>query len=166
MAQEMKVEGLDQVTKALKGISRRLDEELDTALVNAGRSIVGQAIRNIRENGSWTYGHLANLGGVQRADDGTVDAGFFELGEVRGYADVVEYGRRAGRMPPPDALAAWAYKKFQLKDWGEAFRRAWLIARSIGRNGTKPHPYLTPAMENGKYELEREVRNAIRRATE
>lgn len=166
MAQEMKVEGLDQVTKALKGISRRLDEELDTALVNAGRSIVGQATRNLNANSSWVTGHLANLGGVQRADDGTVDAGFFELGETRGYADVVEYGRRAGRMPPPDALAAWAYKKFQLRDLREAFARAWAMAKTIARNGTRPHPYLTPAMENGKYELEREVRNAIRRATE
>jgi hypothetical protein len=49
-------------------------------------------------------------------------------------------------MPPPDELAAWAYKRFHLKDWRVANAMGWAWAKAIAKKGTQPHPFFTPAV--------------------
>ena len=52
------------------------------------------------------------------------------------YAFPVETGRAAGRMPPVDAIKQWVIRK-GIASGAEADSAAFLIARSIGRRGTK-----------------------------
>jgi hypothetical protein len=48
----------------------------------------------------------------------------------------LEFGRRPGRMPPPQALEGWVRRKMGVS--GRDVRRvAFLVARRIGRRGTK-----------------------------
>jgi hypothetical protein len=52
------------------------------------------------------------------------------------YGPPVEYGRKAGRMPPVDAIKLWVVRKLQISG-DEADNAAWAIARHIGAHGTE-----------------------------
>jgi hypothetical protein len=52
------------------------------------------------------------------------------------YALPVETGRSAGKMPPVDAIKQWVIRK-GIANGREADSAAFLIARAIGRRGTK-----------------------------
>lgn len=52
------------------------------------------------------------------------------------YGWPVEEGRRPGRMPPVDAIQLWVTRKLGIGGL-EARRVAYVIARAIGRRGTK-----------------------------
>lgn len=53
------------------------------------------------------------------------------------YARWVEYGRKPGKPPPSDVMERWAQR---IGKPGMGF----VFARSIGKKGTKPHPFLMP----------------------
>lgn len=92
--------------------------------------------------------------------------------KVVGYARAVETGRRPGKMPPPDELRPWvemvmgagrtwrgmkggaAYVRKGSRKQSDSIARekqirsmSFLVARAIGKRGTKPHPYLLPAYD-------------------
>jgi HK97 gp10 family phage protein len=71
------------------------------------------------------------------------------------YARFVEEGRRPGRMPPPAALEGWARRKTG------SISAAFLIARAIGRRGTRPQPYLKPALDRNRQAIGREMGVAV-----
>lgn len=74
---------------------------------------------------SWKVVRLAN-GGAQLVNDAP-------------HAGVLEYGRRAGKkMPPLAPLVLWCRRKMGLSE-EEAKRAAFVIARKIAKDGTKPH---------------------------
>ena len=52
------------------------------------------------------------------------------------YAPSVERGRKPGKMPPVEAIRYWVIRK-GIADGPEADQAAFLIARAIGRRGTK-----------------------------
>lgn len=67
------------------------------------------------------------------------------IGRTRGvilnpiiYHDVVEDGRRPGKMPPVEALIPWVASKLGVPPGPERRAIAFLIARKIGRQGTRP----------------------------
>lgn len=73
------------------------------------------------------------------------------------YGRFVEFGRRPGRMPPPAALMGWVRRHSELRfarktasREADLRSRAFLVARAIGRRGTRPQPYLRPAYERNR----------------
>lgn len=64
-----------------------------------------------------------------------------------GYAGAVEFGRKAGRMPPVDIITQWVRRKLRVRDNKKAKSIGFAIAKSIARNGTKAYPFLAPAYE-------------------
>jgi len=140
------LEGGEQVRKALASADRTIVEAALKGLEAAAWNIVGDAQNNLRDNGSVVTGLLRQSGHAVRKGD-EVTAGFFDTtNRSGGYALYVEFGRRAGKMPPPDELAAWAYKKFHLQDWKAAASLGWAWAKAIARKGTQPHPFFVPAV--------------------
>jgi hypothetical protein len=145
------------------------------ALRTAGIKIVNDAKENLRDNGSIAQGQLRKSGRVQAVDNDpdAIDAGF-----PVPYAYFVEYGRRSGKMPPLHNIIEWLKKKtssakgiknafasaaaFEGRDI-ERYRRsiAFLIARSIAKHGTKPHAYLSPAVEKNKKAAADAIKDAI-----
>ncbi len=76
------------------------------------------------------------------------------------YGDYVESGRRKGaRMPPPSKLLNWIRVKRipRFRDKKGRFisyqSQAFLIARSIGKKGIKPFPFMTDAIEQAQIDL-------------
>jgi hypothetical protein len=73
------------------------------------------------------------------------------------YADIIEYGRRAGaRQPPSEVIARWAQRKLGLKK-KDAKRAGFLIARAIGRRGLKPRRVMTNQVPNILADFQTEI---------
>lgn len=144
-------------------MQRVMGENLAAArkgLQAAGLNIIADAKDNLRGNTSVVTGLLRASGKVQKVqgDDDAIDVGFFSE-KSKGYAFFVEYGRRAGKMPPPDEMAQYLRKKFGLA--ADAARQAgWAMARKIAKLGTRPHPFFAPAVKAN----ERKVADAIAKA--
>ena len=142
------VEGLDELLRKMDKLPAEVQRECFKAMQRASLDIIADAKTNLRVNGSVVTGNLRASGKVQKVDDKTLDVGFFSSDSDKGYASYVEYGRKPGKMPPPDILEAWAYKKFRLSH-KDARSAAWALARSIAKKGTKARPFFEPAVESG-----------------
>lgn len=143
------VEGLDELLRKMDRLPADVQRECFKAMQSASLDIIADAKGNLRVNGSVVTGNLRASGKVQKVDDKTLDVGFFSSdARDKGYASYVEHGRKPGKMPPPDILEAWAYKKFRLSH-KDARSMAWAMARSIAKKGTKARPYFEPAVESG-----------------
>ena len=142
------VEGLDELLRKMDSLPAEVQRKCFKAMQSASLDIIADAKSNLRVNGSVVTGNLRASGKVQKVDEKTLDVGFFSSDSDKGYASYVEYGRKPGKMPPPDILEAWAYKKFRLSH-KDARSAAWALARSIAKKGTKARPYFEPAVESG-----------------
>ena len=143
----IELEGMDQVRRALEACDPAIVKAAVDGLEAAAQDIIATAQDNLRANGNiGGTGLLRQSGHVIRKDN-DITAGFFDTtNKNSGYALYVEFGRRAGKMPPPDELATWAYKIFHLQDWKLATGLGWGLARRIAEKGTQPHPFFTPAV--------------------
>jgi hypothetical protein len=154
-------------------------------LEKAAMNIIADAKENLRGNESVVTGQLRASGRVQRAqdDDQALDAGFAST-----HAFYVEYGRRSGKMPPPELLVEWLRKKNlgnkaltsainilngKRRTRKNAYTRgdlllsaAWGLAKHIAKKGTKPHPFFGPAVEKNQKAVSdaitAEIQNAIK----
>ncbi len=119
------------------------------------RSITGQ----VRPLGARKAG---GLGATKAAGLGAQQVGLVGVvGTKLSYARAVEYGRRPGKRPPTASLRGWARRKTGSAD------NAYPVARAIGRRGTRPQPFLEPALEAKRGEIqrmfERELSAVVRR---
>ena len=166
MASPIEIEGFDRLFKALKLMGEDVKREASKGLQAAGLNVIVDAQENLRANKSVVTGLLRQSGKVQKIDDDNIDVGFFDTqNRQSGYAYFVEFGRRAGRMPPPDEIAQWAYKKFRLHDRKAAQQIGWALALKIAREGTKPHPFFMPALEKNKKQIVQVIQDAINSKT-
>lgn len=136
-------------------MQRRLDGCTSAArkgIRKAGLKIVNDAKENLRSNKSVVTGQLRASGKVQavEGDKDAIDAGFFGKDGKGGYAYYVEYGRRAGGFPPIDVIVQWVKKKLRIRKENEANGIGFMIARSIAKKGTKPHPFFAPAIDKNE----------------
>lgn len=159
------LEGVDQLLKALAKCDRAVVDAAMDGIEAGAAEMIANAKDNLRENSSVITGLLRKSGRVERKKD-EITAGFFDTtNRNSGYALFVEYGRRAGKMPPPDEIGAWVYKKFHLNDWKAANSLGWAIAKKIAREGTQPHPFFGPAVKKHQNKIVNAVRDAVRKAT-
>ena len=166
MEGSLSVEGLDKLLRGFDKAGKVVREAAMKGLQRAGLNIIADAQLNLRENRSVVTGLLRQSGKVQKVDEDNLDVGFFDTqNRQSGYAYFVEYGRRAGRMPPPDELAQWAYKKFQLHDRKEARAAGWAMAIRIAKEGTQPHPFFAPAIDKNRSKIIHAIRDAVNDAT-
>lgn len=161
----IELEGVDQLLKALAKCDRAVVDAAMDGIEAGAAEMIAEAKDNLRENSSVITGLLRKSGRVERKKD-DITAGFFDTtNRNSGYALFVEYGRRAGKMPPPDEIGAWVYKKFHLNDWKAANSLGWAIAKKIAREGTQPHPFFGPAVKKHQNKIVNAVRDAVRKAT-
>lgn len=186
------MEGVQDLMRAMEAKRVEINHAASQGLRTAGMGIIADAQVNLRRNGSWVTGLLANSGRViyggkgydtgssdarssREASDSLMgaaasgidlglDAGFFDSGPGSdGYARYVEYGRRAGKFPPLKALEEWVYKKLRVRDRKAARSIGFLIARGIARHGSKPHPFFNPAVQKYTPAIVRIITDAVRK---
>ena len=79
------------------------------------------------------------------------------------YAGSIEYGRDpAEEMPPVDAIERWVKRKGIAKG-KDARSTAFAIARSIQKNGTRPHPFLRPAKNEANVRKNEIIQKAVKK---
>ena len=130
-------------------------------LKDSAARIVAVAKTHLKDNGSVATGMLRNSGSVRPQVDGTVDAGFYAE-----YAYWVEYGRKAGGMPPVKLIKEWVRKKHITSNEKEIDSMAFAIAKNIAANGTKAKPFLTPSYEENKSRIDDIIQKAINEVTD
>ena len=88
------------------------------------------------------------------------------IGAHTRYAKAVERGSLPGGFPPLDDLVQWIrVKNIQPRDSEMSDRDlAYVIARSIARKGTKPQPYMEPALEAHRQKAAQRMNAAINAA--
>jgi hypothetical protein len=144
-------------------------------LVSFGMQIVAKAKDLLQANDSIASGLLRNSGRTVEQPDGTVDAGFYA-----NYAEFVEYGRKAGGMPPVDDLYQWVKRKHRRSKKNSALTAAaaftgknedqlarsaaWAIATDIKKRGTKAHPFLKPAYEQYRWKINKFMQAQVDKA--
>ena len=105
---------------------------------------------------------LANT--VNEAEDGKKT--YWLVGSGVEHAVYVEEGRRPGRMPPPRSLLDWI-KVARIRPRDPHMSQedlAYVIARSIGRRGIPPRPFLERALERKRSRLQQLLDQAVQRA--
>jgi hypothetical protein len=128
-------------------------------LKNLGQRIIADAQTRLRRKRNVATGLLINSGAVKEGGDNAILAGFPTV-----YAWYVEFGRRGKKhdvslkYPPFRFIYEWVRIRGLAADDKEARNVAFLIQRSIGENGSKPHPFLKPAFEKNKRLYEQVMR--------
>ena len=161
---EFRIEGVEGLDRDFERISRKVFKAAKTGLARAGMTVIADAQQALRTNGTNSTGLLSNSGKVQEINgEDALDVGFFAK-SGRGYAEYVEYGRRAGKMPPLKNIIEWARKKLRIS--GKAVQSAgYLIARKIAQKGTRPQPFFRPALERNSQAIERVISAAVASVT-
>lgn len=163
----IKVEGQQALKANLDKVAKELGAAGDKALQAVGLEIVAEAKVNLNANKTNNTGMLRSSGKVQKAEDGTVDAGFFSSEQQNGYAEYVEYGRgpskKKGAIPLEDSLKAWVHRKLGIAYGKELDSATFLIARKIHREGTKPQPFFAPAVKKIEDKFEEIISKYIKK---
>lgn len=163
----IKVEGQQALRANLDKVTKELGAAGDKALQAVGLEIIAEAKVNLNANKTNNTGMLRSSGKVQKAEDGTVDAGFFSSEQQNGYAEYVEYGRgpskNKGAIPLEDSLKAWVHRKLGIAYGKELDSATFLIARKIHRKGTKPQPFFAPAVKKIEDKFEEIVSKYIKK---
>lgn len=149
MSVKVNVQGIKELKISLEEFSERTEIEINKRLGAIGAAVLREAKTNLRNNGTNTFHNLERSGLVTDIEGG-VAVGFHAR-----YAAAVEFGRRAGKRPPMQPIDDWLNKKGLVTGQSPiAIRRrrsaAFLIARNIGRFGTRPQPFFYPAFEKYK----------------
>ncbi len=175
MAGNIELKVLDRdLSRALKGMRlwggktlRALGDDVKAATLNTA----ADAKANVKGNDSIATGQLINsIENEYRAgkQEGTVTVG-------ANYGGYLEFGRKAGGMPPVKFIFEWVRKKGVGAIFSVSTRRqvqkksteqkqmgiAWAIAKSIMRNGTKPRPFLIPAWRENATRLVAQLRRTL-----
>lgn len=162
---------------------------IDRTLIKKGESITKQCLDGLnrcalliltdakdrlKSNSSIATGALRNSGRVKK-EGNEIEVGFY-----MDYAKYVEFGRKAGQMPPLGTLTkglyAWVLKKGiadtttksgKRRKRGEDFVQraksiAYAIAISIRNKGTKPKPYLYPVLRSYENKIIEIIKRSVR----
>lgn len=87
----------------------------------------------------------SSMKGVVQTQPGMVEG---RAGSDLPYAIYVDRGRGAGKQPPISALTAWA---------AAHGIPVYVLARAIGKRGTKAKPFLQPALDATRSQIEQEL---------
>ena len=134
------------ISPQLLNVPRRLEQALDKAHEDAARAVVNEVRFQIIDTDAVATKGLLNSVAKQFEQRGSVRA--WLIGSDLKYAPFLEYGRRPGKRPPMDAILRWIV--FKGISTPNPRTLAFLIARSIGKKGTK-----------GKYPFKRAVEKAL-----
>lgn len=140
MALNAKVKGTREMQAAIAKAGVRAREAIAAALYQEAERVMAASKQEVAVG---VDGVLRASGHVQppkfTATGQEVTLGYG--GAAKSYAAAVHEGRRPGKMPPSKALIPWVRKKLGVPE-DEAAGVAFVIAKNIWANGTKPTKYL------------------------
>lgn len=145
---ELDVSDVDEFVKQLEQMPRIMNEEIERGM-NASMDIFNQLVK-----GSTPVNTGTLRSSIQSIIKGRKLNWQGRLTTPLLYGEVVEFGRRAGKQPPTDAIKMWVIRK-GIASGKEADSVAYLIARKIGKRGTRGAFMFTAGFDDGKPIVER-----------
>ena len=109
-------------------------EPIANYLDRAAIYFTNQAKIHLTNSGAVDTGRTRQSMAVLEQDDNSRT-----VGPGTDYAPYIEFGRRPGKMPPPDALLPWMSRH------GIPAEAVFAVARSIGQRGIPERPFMRPA---------------------
>lgn len=145
-----------EVNAALKRGQAEIHAAFARGLRRGAVAVQRDAMLRLTTNGSVNFGLLRASIGTQIDEaklqawvgpglGGRKAAGL--SGDPVNYGYYVEHGRRAGRRPPPIALALWVRRRLGVSDPKQLRRVTYLVGRKIAQRGIRARPFLRPAIE-------------------
>lgn len=136
---------LDQFSAWLAKQGPKLDQAAVRGMRKAGAFLVAETVRQIdraEPRPAVDTGELRNSANLTPHPDGAI------VSVDAPHAAFVEYGRRPGRMPPPQPIEDWLRRKSSgdMTD-SEIKSAAYAIRLSIARNGIVPRHYFRKAWD-------------------
>lgn len=142
---DFKIHGVADVLRALDNFERVVMQELTLGMQKACMIVETSAKHNVTNNGTTNLGQLVNsIWWEVGLLTGGIIGGWVLVGAK--YGGYVEFGTRP-HMPPVEPLKQWAKRKLGDEKLG------YPVALKIKKEGTKPQPYLYPAMEQNRDKL-------------
>lgn len=138
--------------KDLTEYGEKSKEALIVSLRNISLRILTSSIKNLQEHGNIASGKLVKDGKFKISEDGMFADVYYT-----GYAGSIEFGRKAGKMPPVDIIQQWVKRKLRIDNIKKAKSAAFAIAKSIAKNGTRAYPFLGPAYDEHAHRLRSKV---------
>ena len=143
---EVKVEGLEELQAAFARAPETAAKHTKTAMLKSVKDI----------ESAWKHGEIPRgaTGGyahsifskVERSGPNIIGRVGSNIKKPYPYPLVIEYGRKAGKMPPPKALERWVHLVLKVPT-DKAKGVAFLVARAIGKRGIKGKFLLTKAYD-------------------
>lgn len=127
-----------------------MERHIDAKLARGAEEVMKDAMNRAPKafSGLWSSFHAQRLG-----------VRHYEVYQGRNYGRFVEEGTRP-HFPNPDALRPWVERVLGVRG-KEAADKAWMIARAIGRRGTRAQRYMQPAAEASTSRLFELVRQGV-----
>ncbi len=174
---KVRIVGAKELQSNLRNLGSQCLAAALRGLARACVDILNDAKQRLTDGGQRATNLLFNSGKVQRSQE--ADNAYEILFDTE-YAEFVEFGRRPGKQPPVDQIKAWIDKRHILDTYsikthkqtkrGSDYEKrrdglAFAIARSIGKKGTKAHPFLHPALEANKEKILPYIKDEIKKLT-
>ena len=137
---EVKTEGFDTLARGLRNAPQSSADELRAALTASLLVLEADQRQHVAQDTRRLLGSIHS----EIRGEGTSLTG--RVGPSTRYAFYVEYGRRRGKPPPVSAIAGWARRHG---------RNPFIVARTIGRRGTRPQPFVTPSLRRQRRMIDR-----------
>lgn len=139
MSATITIQGLDKMQAGVAGAPATLAREVRAAHQESGGWVIATARTLVARD----QNILANS--IAQEITGSGANLTSRIGPTVPYGIVVEKGRTPGKPAPPiAAIRPWALRH------GFDERSLFVLARSIGRKGTKARPYMVPALEQNR----------------
>lgn len=133
----VEVKGATELANDFTDAARRFPKEQQEAMDTALLLIERDARLNVRQDTRALMGSISSRSKTQGGGHTLIGT----VGPSRNYGYWVEFGRRPGKWPPIAAVEGWA-RRHGISPF--------LVARAIGRKGTKARPFLIPAFEKNE----------------
>lgn len=142
--------------KAPGTLQRNLERAISRIMAEMARSARGYAPKS--------FSNLVNSIRAKRINalEGIVAPGI-------NYAQMVEEGTgiygptgiATGKLPPVDSIEDWVVLNRIGSGDVDSLDMAWMVARKIAATGTRPQPFLQPAIDDNKARAESRINQAI-----
>jgi hypothetical protein len=127
--------GLTELAKDLGDAQRATAPELHKAMETSLLLIERDARSHVRQD---TRALMGSISHSIKQRGSSIEG---KVGPSKDYGYFVEYGRKPGKQPPIAAVEGWA-RRHGISPF--------LVARAIGRKGTKAKPFMAPALEKNE----------------
>lgn len=164
IAYDIEFKGLEEQLKKFERFAPIADPILRQAMDQSVISVVNE-VRPLAPVG--VSGRLRNSLGSQVTHEGPLSIvgkiGSTLTDEI--YPEIMEFGRRPGKMPPPSALERWVHIVLGVPN-EDAPGVAFTVARAIGRRGIKGRFFMKKGWEKAKPQVLKYFSRALERIAE